>query len=51
MILIVEHVEEVPIEGMDVLNLREIIKDVDQLLIDNLLAKFDLHHTGITFRM
>ena len=51
MILIVEHVKEVPIEGMDVLNLREIIKDVDQLLIDNLLAKLDLHHTGITFRM
>lgn len=42
MILVVEHIEEIPVEWMDVLYFWEIIKDVNQFLIDGVLAKLNL---------
>ncbi len=42
MVLIVEDVEKVAVEGVDVFHLREILEDVQQFLVDGVLAKLDL---------
>jgi hypothetical protein len=51
MILVIEHIEKIPVERMDVLYFGEIIEDVDETLADGLMAKFDLSGGRDTLRM
>lgn len=50
-VFIVEHVEQVRVEGVDVLHLREVVEDVEQTLSDRVLAEFDLGVRRGTLRM
>lgn len=50
-VFIVEHVEEVRVEGVDVLHLREVVQNVQQTLSDRVLAEFDLTISWSTLRM
>jgi hypothetical protein len=51
MVLIVENIEEISVEGVDVLNLREVVQNVHQLLHNDFLAELDLNKAGLTLRM
>lgn len=44
MVLVVEHVEQISIEGMDILNFREMLQSIAQFLRDGVLAELDLAH-------
>jgi hypothetical protein len=51
MVLIIEDIEEIAVEGMDVFHLGEVIEDVGQSLRDAVLAELDLNGEGSTLRM
>jgi len=51
MVFIVKDIEKISIEGVNVLNFREIVKDVNQSLVDRVLAKFNLNGIEGTFLM
>lgn len=51
MVLVIENVEEVSIEGVDVFYLGEVVEDVSEAFDDCLLAEFDLGEEGGTLRM
>lgn len=42
MVLVIENVEKVSVEGVNILNFWEILKNVYQLFIDGVLAEFNL---------
>lgn len=44
MILVVDDVDEIGIEGVDVVELGEVVKDFGELLMDILTAELDLSH-------
>ena len=48
-ILIVEHVHQVSIEWMDVIELREAVNYGTELLIDSGLCEFDLSHVELSY--
>lgn len=51
MVLIVEDVEEVSVEGVDVFDFGEVVEDVDESFVDGVLAELDLNVGGGTFLM
>lgn len=44
MILIVDNVDKISIEGMDIVELGEVLKDFSELFMDILTAELDLSH-------
>ena len=43
-ILVIDNVDKISIEGMDVVKLGEVVKDFSELLMDILTAELDLSH-------
>lgn len=41
-VLIVEDVEEVAVEGVDVFDFREVVQNVEEAFVDGVLAELDL---------
>ena len=50
-VFVVEDIEEVAVEGVDVLYFGEVVQDVGQFLVDGVLAEFDLGGGRGTLRM
>ena len=50
-VFVVEDIEEVAVEGVDVLYFGEVVQDVGQFLVDGVLAEFDLGGGRSTLRM
>ena len=50
-VFVVEDIEEVAVEGVDVLYFGEVVEDVGQFLVDGVLAEFDLGGGRGTLRM
>lgn len=50
-VLVIEDVEEVSVEGMNIFDFGEVVKDVDEAFIDGVLAELDLDEVRVTLRM
>lgn len=44
MVLVIEYVEEIAVEGMDVFDFGEVFEDVEEFLVKSFLAEFDFSH-------